>query len=250
MSDRRYFAVIPAAGTGSRAGASMPKQYVEVAGKPMLVRTLDAFAAVAAIERIVVVIAPGDALFDGAVPAAARSDRVTAVRTGGATRAASVENGLAALDGIASDDDWVLVHDAARCGITVELIERLIVRVADDRVGGLLAVPLDDTVKRAAMDETRRVADTVDRHGLWRAQTPQLFRYRLLVDALTNARANGLVVTDEASALEAVGRQALLVQGSARNFKVTTSDDLAMMDRLLSRDTVRQPATRTADEPT
>ncbi len=236
MSGRRYFAVVPAAGTGTRTGASTPKQYVDVAGRPMIVRTLDAFAAVAVVERIVVVIAPDDALFDVAVPAASRNARVRPVRRGGATRAASVENGLAALHGVAADDDWVLVHDAARCGITAALIGRLIDGVGDDAVGGVLAVPLDDTVKRATADDTARVAATVDREGLWRAQTPQLFRYRLLVDALASARANGVVVTDEASALEAVGRRPLLVRGSARNFKVTTADDLAMMDSLLARE--------------
>ena len=232
----RCFALIPAAGVGARSGAAIPKQYVAVADVPMIVHTLAAFAAVAAIERIVVVIAAADAWFADVVR---DSDRITVVRAGGATRDATVANGLAAMRDLLADDDWVLVHDAARCGITAEMIASLIDRVRDDPIGGLLALPLDDTVKRAAVgtvDLHPSVAETVDRRGLWRAQTPQMFRYRLLADAIADARARGIAMTDESSAIESAGHRALLVPGSARNFKVTTADDLAMMDRLLRTD--------------
>ncbi len=209
----------------------------------MIVHTLAAFMTLPVIEKIVVVVAPDDTMFDQLLPEAERSGRVIVVKNGGATRDASVANGLEAMRDTFDDDDWVLVHDAARCGITSELIAHLIDRVRDDPVGGLLAVPLDDTVKRAAVATTEAktaVAGTVDRRGLWRAQTPQMFRYRLLRDALLSARAAQAAITDEASAIEAVGRRALLVPGSPFNFKVTTADDLAMMDALL-RDRVTDP---------
>ena len=229
-------ALIPAAGTGTRIGTAIPKQYLPVAGKPMIVHVLAAFAASPAIERIVVVVAPGDPRFEALVLDDAIRRRIDVVRAGGATRAATVRNGLDAMRGRVDDDDWVLVHDAARCAIAPASIDALVAAVSDHAVGGLLALPLDDTVKReaAAMtDGSRTVAETVDRRGLWRAQTPQMFRHRMLHDALVDADARGIAITDEASAIEAAGFRPLLVPGSPRNFKVTTADDLAMMDLLL-----------------
>lgn len=233
----RCFALIPAAGIGSRvgsaAGGAVPKQYRPVAGRPMIAWTLAAFAAVEAIESIVVVVAGQDRWIDDVQVDAGR---VAIHRVGGASRDATVANGLAAMRDIASDDDWVLVHDAARCGITAGLIASLIAHVRSDPVGGLLALPLDDTIKRAAPESAElqpSVDETVDRRGLWRAQTPQMFRYGLLRDAIAAAHARGIAMTDESSAIEIAGHRALLVPGSARNFKVTTADDLAMMDRLL-----------------
>jgi 2-C-methyl-D-erythritol 4-phosphate cytidylyltransferase len=240
----RCFALIPAAGVGVRAGSTIPKQYLSVAGAPMIIHTIAAFMALSVIDKVVVVVAPGDTTIDELLPEASRPERIVVLKTGGSTRDASVANGLEAMRGAFDDDDWVLVHDAARCGITGELIASLIEHVGDDAVGGLLAVPLDDTVKRAAMtsgDAKAAVAETVDRRGLWRAQTPQMFRYRLLRDALLSARAAQNAITDEASAIEAVGQRALLVPGSPFNFKVTTADDLAMMDALL-RDRVHAPS--------
>ncbi len=230
-------ALIPAAGIGARAGGALPKQYRLVAGAPMLLHVLRAFAAVPAIDRIVVVVAPDDERFAALGVDASIAARLVVVRDGGATRDASVANGLAALAGTVADDDWILVHDAARCGITPDVVDGLIDTLVDDPVGGLLAVRLDDTVKReadgAAAAARPTVAATVDRRGLWRAQTPQMFRYRLLSDALARARDAGFAVTDEASAIEAAGLMARLVPGVATNFKVTTADDLAMMDLLL-----------------
>ena len=235
----RVFALIPAAGIGSRAGAAIPKQYLGIAGEPMIVHTLAAFASVAVIERIVVVLAADDRRFETLMLDPRVEARVDVVRRGGASRDATVANGLAALHDIASADDWILVHDAARCGITPALIEALIDRVRSDPVGGLLALPLDDTVKRAAAGAASNgdatVFETVDRRSLWRAQTPQMFRYGLLVDALATARASGATTTDESSAMEAGGHRVMLVPGSPRNFKVTTADDVAMMDVLLRR---------------
>jgi 2-C-methyl-D-erythritol 4-phosphate cytidylyltransferase len=226
----RCFALIPAAGTGSRIGQPIPKQYLPIAGRPLIAHTLAAFAAAPSIAAVAVVVSPGDAWFATLVPEGV--DRIQVIHDGGATRADSVANGLAALS--AADDDWVLVHDAARCGITTAEIERMIAALRDDPVGGLLAVRLDDTVKRARPDvPAATVEATVDRNGLWRAQTPQMFRYRLLRDALASATTNGVAVTDEASALEAAGHAVRLIPGSAGNFKVTTPDDLAMMDLLL-----------------
>jgi 2-C-methyl-D-erythritol 4-phosphate cytidylyltransferase len=230
----RCFALIPAAGVGTRTGAAIPKQYLPVAGEPMIVHTLRAFAAVGGIAGIAVVVAPDDDRFAALALEGSLVERIRVMRAGGATRDASVANGLAALQAVIRDDDWVLVHDAARCGITADVIERLIARVGDDAVGGLLAIPLDDTVKRqAAATDRSYVAETVDRRGLWRAQTPQMFRYGVLRDALASARTRGFLVTDEASAIEAAGLRVLLVPGAPGNFKVTTADDLAMMDVLL-----------------
>ena len=236
----RCFALVPAAGTGARTGATIPKQYLPVAGRPMLEHVIAAFMTLSAVERVVVVVAAGDLRIDDVVqafPAADGSERLAVCRRGGPTRDASVAAGLAALEGIARDDDWVLVHDAARCGVTPALIASLIHTVGSDPVGGLVALRLDDTVKRevAAIVDVASpvVCETVDRRGLWRAQTPQMFRFRLLVDALSAAHDGGRAVTDESSAMEAAGHRVRLVAGSPRNFKVTTASDLSLMDELL-----------------
>lgn len=219
----RYFALIPCAGNGSRAGTSGPKQYERVAGQPMVWHTLSAFAGVKRIARTLVVVAPGDGFFE-------RNPTTSAlvVACGGATRAASVANGLRELRRAgATDRDWVLVHDAARCLITPELIDRLIDACADDEVGGLLAYPLPDTLKVA---ENGRVAGTLEREDKWLAQTPQMFRLGMLRQALENA---GDAVTDEAGAIEAMGLKPLLVPAGAQNFKVTYPDDFGMAEAVL-----------------
>lgn len=219
----RYFALIPCAGNGSRAGTSGPKQYERVAGQPMVWHTLSAFAGVKRIARTLVVVAPGDGFFE-------RNPTTSAlvVPCGGATRAASVANGLRELRRAgATDRDWVLVHDAARCLITPELIDRLIDACADDEVGGLLAYPLPDTLKVA---EDGRVASTLGRQDKWLAQTPQMFRLGMLRQALENA---GDTVTDEAGAIEAMGLKPMLVPAGAQNFKVTYPDDFGMAEAVL-----------------
>jgi 2-C-methyl-D-erythritol 4-phosphate cytidylyltransferase/2-C-methyl-D-erythritol 2,4-cyclodiphosphate synthase len=219
------FALIPCAGIGARSGAAGPKQYERVAGRPMVLHTLVALAAVPRLAATLVVLAPEDAVFDALVPA--RADLWVA-RTGGATRAATVRNGLTALRTHgASDDDWVLVHDAARCLLQPVQVEQLLDACQDDPVGGLLALPLADTLKQGA---DGRVAATVDRSGKWAAQTPQMFRLALLERALDSA---GAAVTDEASAVEALGLAPRLVPGSLGNFKITWPADFALATTLL-----------------
>jgi 2-C-methyl-D-erythritol 4-phosphate cytidylyltransferase len=221
----RHFAVVPAAGVGVRVGAGVPKQYLELAGATVLERSLDALRAADWIARIVVVTAPGD---ERAARLLAGAARVDVRATGGATRRESVLAGLRALADAAAPDDWVLVHDAARPGLTVASLESLRAELAGDPVGGLLALPVADTVKRADADS--RVERTLPRDGLWLAQTPQMFRYGLLRAALA-AHAD---VTDEAGAIEAGGRAPRLVRGERRNFKVTTAEDLELMAAVLA----------------
>jgi 2-C-methyl-D-erythritol 4-phosphate cytidylyltransferase len=224
-SSVRYFALIPCAGNGSRAGTAGPKQYERVAGQPMIWHTLSAFAAVQRIARTLVVVAPSDGFFE-------RNPSTSAlvVPCGGATRAESVANGVRELRRAgATDNDWVLVHDAARCLITPDLVNRLIDTCAADEVGGLLAHPVPDTIK---VEIEGRVAGTLSRDDKWVAQTPQMFRLGMLRHALENA-GNSESVTDEASAIEALGYKPLLVLSGASNFKVTFPEDFAMAEAVL-----------------
>jgi 2-C-methyl-D-erythritol 4-phosphate cytidylyltransferase len=228
----RLFALIPCAGTGSRSGAAIPKQYRAIAGRDMLHFSLAAFDACGEFAQTLVVIAPDDRHFDGRHFA---NLRYAVRRCGGASRQASVFNGLNALAEFdARDDDWVLVHDAARPGITPEMIRSLIAAVKDDPVGGIVALPVADTLKRIAADGTTRIARTEQRNGLWQAQTPQMFRIGLLRDAILRAQTEGHDLTDEASAIEWVGHAPHLVQGSLRNFKVTYPEDFELADAILS----------------
>ncbi len=223
----RYYGLIPGAGTGARMGAMLPKQYLDIAGQPMIAHAVRALLASERIERVFVVLASDDewwAHYDWQFAA----DRLTLLRCGGDTRADSVSNGLVAM--AAADDDWVLVHDAARPCLDGSTLEQLIDEVGEDAVGGLLAVPLADTLKRAGSGQ--RVAATVPREGLWQAQTPQMFRYGLLMRALS-ARADD-APTDEASAVERLGLAPMLVASCFSNFKVTWPDDLALARRLLA----------------
>jgi 2-C-methyl-D-erythritol 4-phosphate cytidylyltransferase len=223
----RCFAVVPAAGVGQRAGTAGPKQYEPVAGQAVVAHTLAALMAVPRLTATLVVLAPDDTQFERHAPAFA-GPRAWVARSGGVTRAASVSAGLHALRKRgAADDDWVLVHDAARCLLRAAWIERLIEACAADAVGGLLALPLADTLKHA---EAGRVQGTLPRTDKWLAQTPQMFRLGLLAQALVRA---GDAVTDEASAVEALGHAPLLVPGEAENFKLTWPADFALAARLL-----------------
>ena len=228
----RFHAVVPAAGVGARLGAALPKQYLEIGGVSVLARSIRPLLDVDWIERVLVVVAPGDrrAALACADLAARAGGRLRIAEVGGATRRDSVLAGLEELAAAGSDPcDWVLVHDAARPGLGVAALERLRERLAGHPVGGLLALPVADTVKRA--DGRGEVAGTVPREGLWLAQTPQMFRLGALQEALLRHPE----VTDEAAAIEAQGARALLVEGERRNFKVTTADDLALMAALLER---------------
>ncbi len=220
----RYIALVPAAGVGARMAAGGPKQYMQIAGKPMLRHTLEAFLASSLIARTYVVVSAEDGHIDAVAP-----DGVGVLRCGGATRMESVRNALAALRAELADDDWVLVHDAARPGLNAALIERLISTVGPDPVGGLLALPVVDTVKRAGAGAA---VATVARDGLWLAQTPQMFRYRLLCDALA-AATDPAVITDDASAVEALGYSPRLVEGHPRNLKVTLPADIRIAEMYL-----------------
>ncbi len=210
-------------------GADCPKQYLSVHGRPLLWHALRAFERHPAIARVHVVLSADDAWW--ARFAWDEFGKLTVLRCGGATRAESVRNGLAALGPSVSEQDWILVHDAARPCLTQILLSRLLDQLADDPVGGLLAVPVADTLKRAGTDG--RVAATVDRAGLWAAQTPQMFRYGLLFEAL---RRVGDDVTDEAGAVEAMGLKPRLIEGERRNLKVTFPADLELAARLLERE--------------
>jgi len=221
------FGLIAAAGSGVRAGGEIPKQYRSVAGQPLLAHALHAFAASPLLTATYLVLAPDDGYFQDVM---ALPDGIAVLPVGGASRHASVLNGLESLADRVRDEDWILVHDAARPGVTPALIAHLIAAVQDDEVGGLLALPLADTLKRG---QAGRSVESIARDALWQAQTPQMFRYGLLCRALRNARDKGTEVSDEASAVEALGLQPLLVPGSLSNFKVTYPDDLILADRWL-----------------
>ncbi|MGK5050152.1 2-C-methyl-D-erythritol 4-phosphate cytidylyltransferase [Janthinobacterium sp. RB2P8] len=215
----RYFALIPAAGVGARMEAGSPKQYLPIAGKPMLRHALDAFLASPLIAHTYVVVSAEDGMIDTLVP----GQGVTVLRCGGATRMETILNGLHAVQGCIAAHDQVLVHDAARPGLTPALIAKLITEVGEYPAGGLLALPVVDTVKRAGPGSLS--AQTVSRDGLWLAQTPQMFSYALLHRALSQAP-DPQAITDDASAVEALGLTPRLVEGHPRNLKVTLPRDI------------------------
>ncbi len=223
----RYFAIVPAAGTGSRMGAAQPKQYLQLLGKPLIHHALSVLCAAPDIDKVFVVLSVDDQEW-------ARHDwdplgpKLVPLFCGGATRADSVLGGLRAIADEAGAGDWVLVHDAARPCLAPWHIDRLVRELANDEVGGLLAVPVADTLKRA--DGHGRVAATVARDGLWQAQTPQMFRFVMLRRALEGASG----VTDEAGAIEAAGLRPRLVHGDATNLKVTYPLDLRLAEWILN----------------
>jgi 2-C-methyl-D-erythritol 4-phosphate cytidylyltransferase len=223
-----HYALIPAAGSGARMGECLPKQYLELAGKPMIYHALRRLVETPRIRRVYVVIAAEDKRWDS-YDWREFAPRLTVLRCGGATRADSVCNGLAAMAGEVAAQDWVLVHDAARPCLTAAQLEHLLDAAGNDPVGGLLAVPVADTLKRA--DATQRVSATEPRAGLWQAQTPQMFRHAMLLQALQQADA--AMITDEASAIEALGHRPLLVAADNSNFKVTFPRDLHLARLIL-----------------
>ena len=224
----RCFALVPCAGVGQRAGVGGPKQYAALVGRTVVAHTLAALAAVPRLQQTLVVLSPDDTVFERHAPGFGG----WVARSGGATRAASVAAGLQALrEHGAGDEDWVLVHDAARCLLQPAWVERLIDACLPDAVGGLLALPLADTLKAASADD--RVAATLERSAKWLAQTPQMFRLGLLQRALHSGEAAGLNITDEASAVEALGLAPRLVPGDLENFKLTWPADFVLAERLL-----------------
>ena len=219
-----FHALVPAAGFGARMGQELPKQYLQLAGHPLIYHALSTLCACPQLSTVFVVLAPDDTLF-GSFDWSDLGDKLQPLYCGGATRAESVLNGLLAAE--LEADDWVLVHDAARPCLTQALLQKLLKELCDDDTGGILAVPVADTLKCA--DQQQRIINTQDRAGLWQAQTPQMFRARLLVQALQHCNS----VTDEASAIEALGLKPRLVLSDSSNFKVTYPQDLLLAGLLL-----------------
>jgi 2-C-methyl-D-erythritol 4-phosphate cytidylyltransferase len=220
-----FHALVPAAGFGARMGNELPKQYLPIAGRPMIAHALDTLCACAELATVFIVLSPGDTQFH-TYDWSRYGDKLQPLFCGGETRAESVANGLLASE--LEPDDWVLVHDAARPCLTQVHLGKLIAELRDDAVGGILAVPVADTLKRA--DAQQRIAYTEPREGLWQAQTPQMFRAGLLAEALSRCSK----VTDEASAIEALGLQPKLVLSEPTNFKVTYPQDLLLAELLLN----------------
>lgn len=226
-----FYALIPAAGSGSRMGGMIEKQYLDLNAVPMIAHAMMVLARAPRIARIFVVLSPTDRRWNN-YAWQGWEERIEVLRCGGETRAETVLNGLDAIAQTCAPDDWVLVHDAARPCLPDETLAKLLDTVADDPVGGLLAVPVADTLKRAAIDPATvpRAETTVPRAGLWQAQTPQMFRHGLLTRAL---RAAGSDMTDEASAIEKLGLQPRLVESDSRNLKVTWPHDLELAGMIL-----------------
>jgi len=218
----RFWVVVPAAGAGKRMAADRPKQYLKLSGKTVLEHTLDRLFEADIFARIVVALSDGDPYWPE-LPYA-RNARLTTV-PGGKERADSVLSGLDYLSSVADQNDWVLVHDAARPCLRRRDIYRLIEQVKDDAVGGILALPVHDTLKTVG---SGRISDSIDRSIIWRALTPQMFRLGTLRNALITALTNGHTITDEASAIEIQGGQPSVVEGCPDNIKITRPEDLAL----------------------
>lgn len=223
----RFHVIIPAAGTGSRMGAELPKQYLNLHGKPLIQHAIEVFQQSSRISSIHIILSQQDTYWQ---TVNSNTNSKTHVHTcGGDTRSATVLNGLAAIADTVDENDWILVHDAARPGLSDALLNGLLNSLENDPVGGLLAMPLADTLKRA--DNNQAVAATLPRNDLWQAQTPQMFRYATLKKALSEFKG---APTDEAEAIEALGLKPKLVPGELRNLKVTYQQDLAVLSALLA----------------
>ncbi|HEX5392320.1 MAG TPA: 2-C-methyl-D-erythritol 4-phosphate cytidylyltransferase [Rhodocyclaceae bacterium] len=221
-----YFALVPAAGSGSRMGSAQPKQYLSLLGQPVIRHTLSTLCAIPELSAVFVVLSPDDEEWSRH-DWSALGERLVVLRCGGETRAESVSNGLRAIADRVKTNDWVLVHDAARACLTAAHVRALIEGVGNDEVGGILAVPVADTLKRATRDQ--HIETTVSRDALWQAQTPQMFRHAQLLEALEKCPA----VTDEASAMEFMGAHPRLVMGDATNLKITYPLDLQLAGWIL-----------------
>ncbi len=227
MTSERFFGLIPAAGAGERMGLDRPKQYLKLLGRPMLYHSVMALLAGGRIDTVFVVLAPGDGEFRQHAWGDF-GERIAPLYCGGATRHDSVLNGLVAASSTVQPDDWMLVHDAARPCLGQRELERMLDLLAEDDVGGILAVPVADTLKRA--DSAGRIQTTEPREHLWQAQTPQMFRHGLLLQALSRTAK----LTDEAGAVEALGLTPKLVLGSSTNLKVTYPEDLQLAETILA----------------
>ncbi len=226
-----YWCVIPAAGVGKRMQTTVPKQYLALGGSTVIEQTLDRFINHSRIHGIIVALDAKDSYWSSLC---ITCDKPLVTVTGGAERCNSVLNALRYLHEAGARDDWVLVHDAARPCLTTTDIDLLIATLADDPVGGILAVPVRDTIKRGRTED-QRVVETVDRANLWYAFTPQMFRLKVLRRALQESLNKNVLVTDEASAIEKIGLRPKLVAGRADNIKITRPEDLALAEYYLAR---------------
>jgi 2-C-methyl-D-erythritol 4-phosphate cytidylyltransferase len=225
----KFHVIIPAAGSGSRMRSETPKQYLPLLSRPLITWCLDVFYANPKINQVHLALHPQDEVWSNQV---SNNQKLNVLRTGGETRAQTVLNTLQKIN--ADENDWILVHDAARPGLTHALLNKLLTTLQDDAVGGLLAVPLADTLKRADMNQ--RVQKTESREALWQAQTPQMFQYGLLKRALIKANANSQQPTYEAQAIEFLGFSPNLVVGELRNLKITYPQDLLLAETILAAD--------------
>lgn len=228
MKRPNYWAVLPAAGVGRRMGGQIPKQYLLLRGRPIIEHTVGRLCAHPLLGGVVVVLAGDDAWWQE-VNVATSKPVIRAL--GGRERCYSVLNGIETLSRCADPQDWVLVHDAVRPCVRLADVDRLIAALADHPVGGLLGLPVGDTIKRA--DGHGTIVDTVSRRGLWRALTPQMFRLKALEQALRTCIEQGVLITDEAQAMELTGKPPLLVEGSPDNIKITRQADLALAELFL-----------------
>ena len=227
MTSERFFGLIPAAGTGERMGLGKPKQYLELLGRSMLYHSAKALLANPRIDTVFVVLAPADGEYRQH-DWAEFGERLAPLYCGGATRHDSVLNGLVAASSTVQADDWLLVHDAARPCLGQRELQRMLDELAADEVGGILGIPVADTLKLA--DAAGHIQATAPREQLWQAQTPQMFRHGLLLQALSRSAR----LSDEAGAVEAMGLKPKLVLGSATNLKVTYQEDLQLAQTILS----------------
>jgi 2-C-methyl-D-erythritol 4-phosphate cytidylyltransferase len=227
MTSERFFGLIPAAGAGARMGQATPKQYLPLLGRPMLYHSVNALLRSGRIDTVFVVLAAGDSEFRQH-GWSEFGERIAPLYCGGATRHDSVLNGLVAASSTAQPDDWMLVHDAARPCLGQRELQRLLAALTAHDVGGILAVPVADTLKRA--DAAGQIQATQAREHLWQAQTPQMFRHGLLLHALSRTGS----ATDEAGAVEALGLKPKLVQGCSANLKVTYAEDLQLAEVILA----------------
>ncbi len=239
MTLSRYWGVIPAAGIGRRMGGKLPKQYLNLHGRPIILHTLKKLAATPLMEGIVVVIGKDDPYWPELTIPVDRSIRIV---TGGEHRVHSVFKGVESIAPELGDDDWILVHDAARPCVRNADIIKLIDSVSDHPCGGILATPVRDTMKQAA--ENHEIQATLDRSAMWHALTPQMFRAPLLLAALKAGLSHPEKITDEASALERLGYSPLLVEGHADNIKITRPEDLSLAEFYLKNESISQNPAR------
>ena len=227
--ENQIWAIVPAAGIGSRMQANKPKQYLEIAGQAIIAMTLNQLLSTERFAKIVVALNENDSYWS---TLGLRESTEISTVFGGETRMHSVLASLLSLRDLAKDNDWVLVHDAARPNISLQLINKLIISLQQDPVGGLLGLPVTDTVKQVSF--SGKVETSLMREKIWLAQTPQMFRYGLLCDAIEDALQQGVILTDESSALERMGYQPKVVLGDIANMKVTTTEDLTTLLRFMS----------------